>query len=213
MDITNQRFTRLTVVRLAFQKKGHFYWECLCDCGTVKIVAQTSLKQGNVQSCGCLGRERRRESRTTHGLTGIPEYWVYHHMIQRCYNERDVEYRNYGARGITVCDDWRAAFENFFASMGRRPSPKHSLERIDNEKGYAPDNCKWATLKEQNNNRRGNHRITVNNEPGTVTTLAEQRDIKPSTVFNRLSKGFTADDALTIKPSKGGWEARRTRAK
>jgi hypothetical protein len=132
---------------------------CQCDCGNKTQAFRSNLTSGNVSSCGCFRSEEMRRLHTKHGDTQnggphAPEYRVWHGMICRCELRSDKKYADYGGRGITVCKRWRSDYRNFLADMGRRPSPKHSIDRIDNDRGYYPGNCRWATLSEQNLNRR-----------------------------------------------------------
>ena len=152
-DITGQRFGRLTAVSLYSRATQHprrnARWLCQCDCGSQATPTLINLTSGNTLSCGCL----RRELFQTHGQTGTPEYHAWGAMIQRCTNPKDHRYKNYGARGITVCKQWQRSFKRFFADMGPRPEGL-TLERIDNNIGYEPRNCTWDTYSQQNRNRR-----------------------------------------------------------
>jgi hypothetical protein len=124
------------------------------------------------------------------------EYAIWQAMVQRCTNPTSVNFHKYGARGITVCDAWRD-YSTFLADMGRRPSNEHSLERIDNERGYEPGNCRWATVKEQANNTRWNRRLTLNGETLTVAQWAERTGMKSNTIIYRLRRGWSDEKALT----------------
>lgn len=144
------RYGRLTNIgQYAEKRKKHWFHKMLCDCGTVVVVAGGELTRGRVRSCGCL----RHETITTHGMTHSPEYAVWACMIQRCSNPNDAAYPNYGGRGIEVCDRWKT-FAHFIDNMGVRPTSKHTLERIDNDKGYSPQNCTWASRTAQSRNQR-----------------------------------------------------------
>ena len=123
------------------------YWECQCDCGVVKDVQGCNLKSGASKSCGCVKNQK-------HGMSRSPEYTTWRAMKRRCYDEGFKSYYYCGARGIEVCDRWKDSFENFFADMGLKPSSRHSLDRINHDKDYGPDNCRWATHEEQRANTR-----------------------------------------------------------
>jgi hypothetical protein len=160
-------------------------WSCLCDCGNTTTVPTRSLTNGQAKSCGCLGRDRAREVHTKHGLRNSPEYRCWSAMLVRCRCESNKDYPRYGARGVTVDRRW-LSFENFVADMGPRPSPKHSIDRIDVNGGYGPHNCRWATAKEQANNRRNTRSIHHAGRRWTVSELAESSGIPLRALYARL---------------------------
>lgn len=155
VDMTGQRFDRLLV--LAMTRQGEFAaCVCKCACGTEKTIAWRAIKNGDTRSCGCLSKERISAANLTHGdTTGgpSPEWIVWRAMHQRCEDQKHKSYKDYGGRGITICERWQT-FEPFLVDMGRRPSPSHTLDRRENDGNYEPRNCRWATKSEQARNRR-----------------------------------------------------------
>lgn len=156
-DLTGRRFDRLVAKERAGSKYRHTLWLCRCDCGASVVTYAVNLKQGKSRSCGCWRRELSVKRSTKHGLwkNNRVEYAAWKSMCGRCYTPSTKAYRHYGGRGITVCDRWRGAegFPNFLSDMGSRPQ-KHSLDRVDVNGNYGPDNCRWTTQSEQNSNRR-----------------------------------------------------------
>lgn len=203
------RYGRLSVIGSAYRLKRHYYVECLCDCGTRRAFSVHHLKSGASRSCGCLIVDTSR----THGATGTPTYTSWEQMHQRCYNKNNKAYRNYGWRGIAVCERWRgpSGFANFLADMGTRPEGK-SIDRYPNKNGnYEPSNCRWATRTEQNRNSRKNKFLTWKGETLTQSAWAERLGIGPKTIEGRLSRGWSVDRTLSepIDPIQGGWSIRK----
>lgn len=156
LNLVGQRFGRLTVVSLGDAPTGRRprRWVCSCDCGT-RLEVTTQGLRGGTKSCGCLRVEALLSHRLRHGESNkSPEYWSWRAMISRCTKKNDIAWPRYGGRGIVVCERWRNSYEAFLSDMGRRPTPSHSLDRIDNSLGYWKANCRWATPKQQANNRR-----------------------------------------------------------
>lgn len=160
LELTGFRFGRLTVlgldsIRLKSKLSSCSYWKCICDCGNEKITCVDSLRCGDTKSCGCIRKEGLVAMSTKHGLRYVPEYQSWKSMKNRCFSPNNTNFKNYGGRGITVCERWRNSLADFLSDMGPRPSPKHSIDRFPNNDGdYEPGNCRWATAKQQANNKR-----------------------------------------------------------
>lgn len=153
-DMTGQRFGRLVVLVRAPIAHRHVYWQCLCDCGTVVNVRTDALRSGKTNSCACLQRETATKHGQAHGHRGTPEYGAWVSMKGRCLRSSHQAFHNYGGRGITIYASWIDDFAAFFAEVGPRPSPDHSLDRINNDGNYEPGNVRWATRSQQMKNRR-----------------------------------------------------------
>lgn len=162
-NLTSQKFERLTVESFAGRgKDGRLIWHCTCECGKEISVRGKDLKTGNTRSCGCYQADRFKERHTTHGGTHTPLYVVWCAMKARCHRVTDKAYPRYGGRRIMVCQEWRDNFETFKSDMGKKPFSDSSIDRIDNDKGYSPDNCRWASPTVQ----RRNQRLSVKNTSG-----------------------------------------------
>jgi hypothetical protein len=204
IDITGQRFGKLTV--LAFDKQDKFrqyMWFCKCDCGNIVSVRGYSLRSGNTQSCGCVQKEVNIKLRQTHGMADTRIYNIWQGMKQRCSLPSLSCYKYYGGRGITFCDEWQK-FEPFYEwAMANGYADNLTLDRIDVNGNYEPQNCRWITLKEQQRNRRTTHFITFNGETKTLKEWAEQLGINHTTLLERLNyPNWSVEEALTIP--KGG---------
>lgn len=191
-DITGKTFGRLTAVRYV----GKYRWLCSCSCGGKATVITSNLSKGNSTSCGCAGREKRFK----HGMSPTKIYRVWLAMKQRCENPNDAAFANYGGRGIKVCERWHE-FSNFIADMGMRPSG-YEIDRKDNDGDYAPDNCRWISKRENLNNKRTNRLVTWKKETLPITTWAERVGVHPRTLFNRIDRGWSLDDAMKPEPRK-----------
>lgn len=193
IDLTGRRFGRLVIVRIAGRKNGEVYWSCLCDCGAMHESPGGSIRRGDTRSCGCLQKDNtpRKHGATNRVRGATPEYRSWMGMNSRCYLKTTKGYHRYGGRGITVCDRWRYSFVNFLADMGTKPSPNHSIDRVNNDGNYEPGNCRWATRKEQNRNRCTTVFITIGSLSQSVSEWSRNIGISKSTIMNRAINYLT----------------------
>lgn len=218
-DITGQKFSRLTAIKFLFfqqVKGGKNKSVCLfkCDCGKDKIVFATAVKTGNTKSCGCLHKENSLKSLSVI----IPkvsfikandlksEYLSWTHMKARCTNEKRPDYKYYGGRGIEICDRWVKSFKDFLEDMGKKPTPQHTLDRIDFNGNYCKENCRWATRTEQMRNVSTNKYIEFRGEKLLLNDACEKYcpNHKISTIYQRINRGkWNLEDAL-INHKKNG---------
>jgi len=185
VDITGRRFGRLTALGRAAASLGRsWHWRCICDCGKSVFVRQDRLCSSGTRSCGCL----QRDVAFKHGYSRSAEYKVWCGAKERCTNPRSRGFKNYGGRGIFMCPEWMSDFTVFLRDMGPRP-PGMTLDRYpDNNGPYSPENCRWATAKEQNNNTRSNRALSYNGRTMTLAQWAEEMDITPQALRKRLLK-------------------------
>lgn len=191
-DLAGRRFGKLVVIKFLPHTNGG--WLCKCDCGRETITTGTKLITGNTKSCGCYKQEMVNflgDKTRKHGFSSEPEYGVWLQMHRRC-SKGDRNSKNYYDRGIRVCERWTGdnGYINFVSDMGRRPFEGASIDRIDNNKGYSPDNCRWATSYEQSRNCRRNIFITINGENRTLSDWADYYGINRETVRCRYKKGY-----------------------
>jgi len=199
-DITGQKFGRLTVISKN-DRPGHLtYWNCVCDCGNTAVIAGSRLKNGNTKSCGCLhdesSRKRAKMQFTKHGMCHTRLSSIWSSMKTRCSNPNARAYKWYGARGITFCDDWNE-FEPFMEwALANGYSDNLTLERIDVNGNYEPENCKWIPFSEQGKNTRKNHFVTIKGETHCVSEWSKIIGINRSSFRERLQKGWSEEDLL-----------------
>lgn len=170
LDLHGRQFGFLRAIqRVNVPGARNAMWQCICSCGNFSVVAASNLISGCTKSCGCHAKRtaakllRGNTHKQTHGMTGTPEYQAWTKLKLRCYDPNNHKYKDYGARGISVCGEWRESFEAFFKDMGRRPSARHSIGRRNNDGDYEPNNCSWETSKQQMRNARFNNIITIDN--------------------------------------------------
>lgn len=208
-EMSGKIFGRLTAIHRVKNRNGSAMFLCKCICGNEKIVGAGSLRHGKTISCGCYKKEFY-ETLRTHGMTRTPIYKIWRGMIRRCENPQHKHYKEYGGRGVKVCSRWHI-FENWYADLGERPSPKHTLERIDNNGDYEPGNCKWATRKEQQNNTRRNHLIEFNGEIKNLKQWSEILGINYTTLKMRICQyKWPIAKALTTRTKVRRMEGRES---
>lgn len=195
------KFGLLTALQEGPRRNGRECWECMCQCGTPRVVSRRSLLQGT-QSCGCLKSSRSKEAHTIHGMKDTPEWRAWQGAKARITNSGGRDYARYGGRGLTMSFEWEADFMNFYRDVGPRPSNKHSLDRIDNSLGYIPGNVRWATAKEQATNRRSTRLLTHKGLTKSITEWAAHLGINRGTLQRRVNKGWGIERALTA-PVRG----------
>lgn len=196
-DISGKRFGRLVALKLSEKRSGRkTYWECRCDCGNIKTVRTDSLKSGLIKSCGCLKKEQDKinlpngQGRVKHGLSRERLYHIWLGMLSRCENDSNSRYQSYGGRGIKVCDTWHDVekFRDWAINNGYKETL--SIDRIDVNGNYEPSNCRWATIKEQANNKRDNIFIEFEGKKQTLKEWSEELNIPYGTLSTRVSLGI-----------------------
>lgn len=200
-DLTGQTFGRLTVIKMVLrtaQGCTRTHWRCRCVCGNEVTLLTNRLLNKGTKSCGCLKRDSSRQRHTTHGKSKLPEFSVWCAMRKRCYNPNNTAYKNYGGRGINVCRQWLGpnGFPAFLSDMGNRPSPQHTIDRIDNDGNYCPDNCRWATRQEQAANNRRNIVISYEGKSMILQDWANYLHLHRCTIERRLAKGWALSRVL-----------------
>lgn len=205
LDLTGRRFGRLVVVKRSaphFSPNGKrsTMWLCRCDCGNEVTAFSQNLVRGRTRSCGCYNDEARRKRSRTHGETDTRLYGIWCGMKRRCHNQKDEGYSTYGARGITVCDEWRNSYEAFRDwAVAHGYGDGLTIDRQNNDKGYSPDNCRWATAIEQANNRRKTLFVRHNGRYMPLADWARLTGIKYITLYARLKSGWPIEKALTTQ--------------
>jgi len=200
-DVTGQTFGRLIArhpVRVIRPKRNYAGWLCQCECGKTHIVVTGDLIAGRVKSCGCLVVDFLVELNTTHGMKKSPEWRTWASMKTSCMSKKSPAYKYYGARGISICSEWINSFEIFYTDMRKQPTQKHSIERINNNGNYTPDNCIWTTSKQQARNRRDTRWLEFNGQTRCMADWADRTGIKYPTLQARINKlGWSVEKALS----------------
>jgi len=212
-DLAGQKFGRLTVLYDTGERRHRqVVWRCRCDCGNELDIRSGDLVSAHTTSCGCYGRQRIVEVHTVHGMTRgekiHPIYWVWHAMLQRCENPDNKSYKNYGFRGIKVCDEWHKLIPFCDWALASGWQKGLQLDRINNDGNYEPGNCRWATSQENNRNRRCNRMITFAGKTQCIAAWADETGIGYLTLWVRINRCWPIERALTepVKPRKKGGE-------
>jgi len=202
MNIAGKTYERLTVLKLS-HKKGHkTFWLCECECKKLTTVETYKITSGLTKSCGCYGKEIRINRLKKHGLTNSGIYNTWHSMLYRCENEKDPRYKDYGGRGIKVCDEWHDLNKFYEWAINNNYKRGLSIDRIDPNGNYEPNNCRWATRVIQMNNRRNNNYITVKGRTKTVKNWSRITGLPYTVISSRLSRGWNEVEAITFPVSK-----------
>lgn len=196
VDLSGQMIGELKVVA-PDKSSGRLYWKCECSCGRSLNVRHDALRrEDGTRSCGCKKRRMPKTANKRHGLYATPENKVWASMIRRCHNPRQPTYYKYGGRGIYVCEEWRNDFLAFLRDMGPKPTPKHTIERKDNDGPYAPWNCEWATQHVQDRNKRNTVWLTANGKTMIMADWAKETGMDIRTISRRLKLGWADNDAI-----------------
>lgn len=195
LDLSGQRFGRLTAIEMVGPDRyKQIVWRCLCDCGNEAFVSASRLYRGVVRSCGCLRRDTTRINKTIHGHRYERLYGIWKRMNNRCHLESDSAYNNYGGRGISVCDDWRNSYDDFRDwSYENGYADDLSIDRIDNSRGYSPENCRWADSFTQANNTRRSRYITYGGITHSISEWSRLLDVHKATLRYRVDHGNMKD--------------------
>lgn len=200
LEIQDKRFGLLTAVEELSPENGKRKWRLLCDCGKERIALQKAFASGGtMRSCGCAINKPQLK----HGLSKSPEYRSWINMKTRCYDASTPYYPGWGGRGIRVCDRWLNSFPSFLEDVGKRPSKRHSLDRIDVNGNYAPDNVRWAVPETQGRNKRDHHFVEVDGHEITLAEAADRAPVPYNTVLYRLKRGWSVKNAISFPSRKG----------
>lgn len=205
LDLSGRRFGRLTILgRAGSDERGQALWHCKCDCGNASIVTSSNLRRGNSTSCGCFRNEKTSQRRKAHGQTKTRLYTIWENMKKRCLKPSQPHFDDYGGRGITVCAEWLNCFEDFRDwAFANGYADNLSIDRIDVNGNYCPENCRWVDVQTQMNNTRRNNFITFNGETHTLAEWSRLTGINYMSLKTRLQRGWSIEKALTEPIKKG----------
>lgn len=197
IDLTGQKFGRLSVIK----HLGSTYCECKCECGNIVNVLTSNLKSGHTKSCGCLNKELSKQRHFKHGKTQSRLYHIYHSIKDRCYNKNYKRYNDYGGRGIAVCDEWQDDFQAFYDwSINNGYKDNLTIDRINNNGNYEPNNCRWVGMKQQQRNKRNNRNFTINGETRCLSEWCDILGLRYGTVLQRINVyNWSIEKALELE--------------
>lgn len=202
IDLLNKTFNKLTVIELLpLVPNKPRKWKCICSCGSTATTTSYALRSGHTKSCGCIQKEKIKTLNLSHGKTGSAEIKIWYKMRDRCMNPKSKSYKHYGARGISICNRWMDS-SLFLSDMGTRPSPHHSIDRIDVNGNYEPSNCRWTTHTQQANNRRNTKQYTYNNDTKTIPEWCKALNLNYKNVNLRISQKWSIHRALSTPTNK-----------
>lgn len=204
IDLTGKRFGRLTVLGIDEKnEKKWIQWLCKCDCGNIKSIHGQSLRRGLTKSCGCYNLEALSKNKSKHKMTNSRLYKIWIDVHTRVFNTKHRSYKWYGAKGVTIYDEWKNSFESFYEwSMNNGYEEHLTLDRIDSNGNYEPSNCRWVTMKKQQNNRSSNRLITYQGETHTSAEWADILGMNYHTLQTRLTRGWSEEKALSTPVKK-----------
>jgi len=199
-EFIGQKFNKLTIISNKFTCNKKTYVNAICECGNVKKYRLDGIKSGHAKSCGCIAllwaKNLAKQVLTTHNMSRSSEYIIYADIKKRCYNNKYKDFENYGGRGIKVCDRWLKGFENFYKDMGDRPTLNHSIDRIDVNGNYEPLNCRWATQKEQCNNKRNNKKVILNGVEIKLNEYCDKNNLNYQIISSRINSGWSVEKSF-----------------
>lgn len=195
MDLTGDVYGRLTVIRLTKKEGYTVFWMCRCECGSDAEVRAGSLRSGLTRSCGCLAKDVAADGFRTHGMSKYSGFGSWRAMMSRCNNAEDSSYKDYGARGISVCSEWHD-IRNFAKDMGDKVAGQ-SIDRLDPNKGYFPENCRWTDPLGQGENKRNSVKAKAGGELKHMASIWREAGMRESTFYNRINRGMTPDEAVS----------------
>lgn len=201
-DMTNVRFGRLLCIKIGPKNNGCYQWECICDCGNIKLSSGRDLRYGKINSCGCLKKEscsKNGKLRKTHGLSRTNKrlYDIWRQMLSRCYNKNNKDFFGYGNRGIRVFEEWKNIDKFFLWANNSGYQNNLTIERNDFNKDYCPDNCRWIPMSEQAHNTRRCKKITFNDKTLHISAWSRETGIAVHTIITRLRLGWSIEKTLT----------------